>query len=77
MEVNNQWLEPLLAEIKKDDHVVAEGNLDYINTETLRYEFIPGYRIRYGFDWRLRVFGTLFRNDQLDGKKETDTLPYV
>lgn len=77
MEVNNQWLEPLLAEIKKDDHVVAEGNLDYINTETLRYEFIPGYKIRYGFDWRLRVFGTLFRNDQLDGKKETDTLPGV
>lgn len=77
MEVNDNWVEPLLAEIVKDRKTVAMTQLDYINRETFAYEFEPGYRTRYGFDWRLVFFETYFRADQLQGKIDTDTMPGV
>lgn len=77
MEVNKDWLPPLLAEIKKNSKTVAMAQLDYVNKDTLAYEFEPGYRTRYGFDWRLVFFETYFRADQLEGKSDTDPLPGV
>lgn len=77
MEVNVDWLPPLLAEIKKDRRTIAMTQLDYINKGTLNYEFEDGYKTRYGFDWRLIFFETYFRGDHLEGKSETDPLPGV
>ena len=68
-------LPPLLAEIKKDRRTIAMTQLDYINKNTLNYEFEEGYKTRYGFDWRLVFFETYFRGDHLEGKSETDPLP--
>ncbi|XP_061164827.1 polypeptide N-acetylgalactosaminyltransferase 13-like [Saccostrea echinata] len=74
MEVNENWLQPLLTEIKKDRKTVAMGVLDYVNAETLEYRFNDGYMTRYGFDWRMVFFETFFRQDQV-GKTEADTRP--
>lgn len=74
MEVNDNWLQPLLTEIKKDRRTVAMGVLDYVNAETLEYRFNDGYMTRYGFDWRMVFFETFFRQDQI-GKTEADTRP--
>ncbi|KAK3096833.1 hypothetical protein FSP39_003790 [Pinctada imbricata] len=74
MEVNYDWLQPLLTEIKINRKTVSMGVLDYINSETLEYRFNEGYMTRYGFDWRLVFFETFFREDQL-GKTEADTRP--
>jgi polypeptide N-acetylgalactosaminyltransferase len=68
-------LPPLLAEIKKNPKTVAMAQLDYINKDTLEYEFQPGYRTRYGFDWRLLFFETYFRPDHLKGKSDSDPMP--
>lgn len=77
MEVNENWLPPLLAEVKNNPKTVAMAQLDYVNKDTLDYQFTPGYRTRYGFDWRLLFFETYFRPDQLKGKSDTDPLPGV
>ncbi|KAL4227368.1 hypothetical protein ACF0H5_012811 [Mactra antiquata] len=77
MEVNTDWLPPLLNEIKKNSKTVAMAQLDYINKDTFGYEYEDGYRTRYGFDWRLIFFETYFRADQLQGKTPTDPLPGV
>ncbi|XP_048733058.2 polypeptide N-acetylgalactosaminyltransferase 1-like [Ostrea edulis] len=74
MEVNDDWLQPLLVEIKKDRKTVAMGVLDYVNAETLEYRYNDGYMTRYGFDWRMVFFETFFRQDQI-GKTEGDTRP--
>lgn len=65
MEVNIDWLQPLLTEIKKDRKTVAMSVLDYVNKDTLEYGFNRGYLTRYGFDWRLVFFETFFRQDQI------------
>nr|KAG5702866.1 hypothetical protein BaRGS_019085 [Batillaria attramentaria] len=65
MEVNIDWIQPLLTEIKKDRTTVSMSVLDYVNQETLEYRFNRGYLTRYGFDWRLVFFETFFRNDQV------------
>ncbi|KAH3814979.1 polypeptide N-acetylgalactosaminyltransferase 13-like [Dreissena polymorpha] len=77
MEVNEGWLPPLLAQIHKDRKTVAMAQLDYINKDTLAYEYDYGYKTRYGFDWKMLFFETYFRADQLRGKTETDPLPGV
>ncbi|XP_071100671.1 polypeptide N-acetylgalactosaminyltransferase 1-like [Haliotis cracherodii] len=64
MEVNIDWLQPLLTEIKKDRKTVALGTLDYIQAETMQYTWHENYVTRYGFDWRLIFFETFFRPDQ-------------
>lgn len=65
MEVNIDWVQPLLTEIKQNRKTVAMGVLDYINSETFEYRFNEGYLTRYGFDWRLVFFETFFRQDQM------------
>ena len=68
-------LEPLLNEIVKNPATVAMGQLDYINSNTFKYEFYEDYKTRYGFRWDMQFFETFFRPDQKSGKKETDPLP--
>ena len=58
-------LQPLLTEIKKDRTSVPMAELDYINYNTLQYEFYSDHTVRYGFDWRLIIFETFFRVDQI------------
>ncbi|XP_059147959.1 polypeptide N-acetylgalactosaminyltransferase 1-like isoform X2 [Physella acuta] len=77
MEVNTDWLQPLLTEIVKNKKTIAMGQLDYINKDSFYYKFYPGYRTRYGFRWDMQFFETYFRPDQLIGKKETDPMPGV
>ncbi|XP_067665047.1 polypeptide N-acetylgalactosaminyltransferase 1-like isoform X2 [Haliotis asinina] len=77
MEVNVDWLQPLLVEIKKNRSTVAMGHLDYIKADTLQYDFEPGYKTRYGFDWRLVFFETFFRKNQQELRSETESLPGV
>ncbi|XP_071091328.1 polypeptide N-acetylgalactosaminyltransferase 1-like [Haliotis cracherodii] len=77
MEVNVDWLQPLLVEIKRNRSTVAMGHLDYIKADTLQYDFEPGYKTRYGFDWRLVFFETYFRKNQQEPKSETESLPGV
>ncbi|KAK6179901.1 hypothetical protein SNE40_012152 [Patella caerulea] len=68
MEVNVDWLQPLLTEIKKDRKTVAMGVLDYINAGSLEYFYNRGYLTRYGFDWNMVFFETFFRQDQIGPK---------
>ncbi|KAK3603109.1 hypothetical protein CHS0354_027893 [Potamilus streckersoni] len=77
MEVNVNWLEPLLFEIQKDRKTVPMAQLDYINRGNFVYEFEAGYRTKYGFDWRLVFFETYFSAIQLKEKSDTDPLPGV
>ncbi|XP_076465603.1 polypeptide N-acetylgalactosaminyltransferase 13-like [Babylonia areolata] len=77
MEVNVDWLQPLLVEIKKNRQTIAMGHLDYILPDTFEYSFTPGYRTRYGFDWRLIFFETYFLKSQEKDKDVTDPLPGV
>ncbi|XP_052792360.1 polypeptide N-acetylgalactosaminyltransferase 14-like [Mya arenaria] len=77
MEVNENWLPPLLSEVLKDRRTVAMAQLDYVNKDSLEYEFTDGYRTRYGFDWRLVFFETYFRDDHIEGTSDTDPLPGV
>ncbi|BFZ07652.1 hypothetical protein BsWGS_10691 [Bradybaena similaris] len=77
MEVNIDWLQPLLAEIVKNNQTIAMGQLDYIHRDTFNYNYFDDYRTRYGFRWDMQFFETYFRRDQLRGKKETDSLPGV
>ncbi|CAL1539923.1 unnamed protein product [Lymnaea stagnalis] len=77
MEVNRDWLEPLLNEIVKNKKTIAMGQLDYVHRETFNYNFYPGYRTRYGFRWDMQFFETYFRPDQLTGKLDSDPMPGV
>lgn len=77
MEVNRDWLQPLLSEIVKNEKTIAMGQLDYVHRQTFEYNFYPGYRTRYGFRWDMQFFETYFRPDQLNGKLHTDPMPGV
>ncbi|CAL1527728.1 unnamed protein product, partial [Lymnaea stagnalis] len=67
MEVNIEWLEPLLTEIAKNSSVVAMATLDYVQPNTLYYKYNDNYLTRYGWNWRLIFFETFFRDDQVGG----------
>ncbi|CAL1547961.1 unnamed protein product, partial [Lymnaea stagnalis] len=67
MEVNIEWLEPLLTEIAKNSSVVAMATLDYVQPDTLYYKYNDNYLTRYGWNWRLIFFETFFRDDQVGG----------
>jgi len=69
MEVNHNWLRPLLREIKQDPHVVAMAQLDYIDANTLAYTSTGHPPSRFGFDWPLNFFDLNFRPDQLKKQK--------
>ncbi|XP_070176382.1 polypeptide N-acetylgalactosaminyltransferase 13-like isoform X2 [Littorina saxatilis] len=70
MEVNIQWLEPLLVQIQSDRKSLAMGILDYIDANTLKYNW-KDHLTRYAFDWRLVFFETYFRPD-LYGQSDAD-----
>ncbi|XP_064608426.1 polypeptide N-acetylgalactosaminyltransferase 1-like isoform X2 [Liolophura sinensis] len=72
MEVNIDWIQPLLAQIKKNRHTVAMGTLDYVHPETFHYRFYEDYMTRYGFDWKLTFFETFWRNAQLAGRQASE-----
>ncbi|KAH3782141.1 polypeptide N-acetylgalactosaminyltransferase 13-like [Dreissena polymorpha] len=71
MEVNIDWLQPLLTEVKRDRRTIAMGALDYIQLDSMQYKHYTDYMTRYGFDWRLVFFETFFRNDQVGPKPES------
>ncbi|XP_062608971.1 polypeptide N-acetylgalactosaminyltransferase 1-like [Saccostrea cucullata] len=75
MEVNNNWLQPLLVEIMDNKATIAMCHLDYIDAKTFKYSHERNYRTRYGFDWQLHFFETYFRRDQTEGKPDTASLP--
>ncbi|GFS18670.1 polypeptide N-acetylgalactosaminyltransferase [Elysia marginata] len=77
MEVNKDWLQPLLKEIVNKKETLALAQLDYIDKDTFEYIFYPGYRTRYGFRWNMQFFETYFRPDQTLGKLPSDPLPGV
>lgn len=65
MEVNRNWLVPLLKVLEERPKAVAMSQLDTIQSDTLKYQYSKIYRTRYGFDWNLQVFETEYRQDQL------------
>ncbi|XP_041375854.1 inactive polypeptide N-acetylgalactosaminyltransferase-like protein 5 [Gigantopelta aegis] len=71
MEVNIDWLQPLLTLIKQDRKTIALGTLDYINAESFEYAWYRGHVLRYGFDWRMVFFETFFRPDNFGPDIET------
>ncbi|XP_059169609.1 polypeptide N-acetylgalactosaminyltransferase 1-like [Physella acuta] len=71
MEVNINWLPPLLNEIAKDGKVVAMATLDYINAKSFRYKFNDNYLTRYGWTWTMVFFETYFRPDQIGADHRT------
>uniref|UniRef100_A0A8D8R776 Polypeptide N-acetylgalactosaminyltransferase n=2 Tax=Cacopsylla melanoneura TaxID=428564 RepID=A0A8D8R776_9HEMI len=51
IEVNQQWLEPLLARIAHDPNIVAVPIIDIINADTFQYT--SSALVRGGFNWGL------------------------
>ncbi|XP_052098989.1 polypeptide N-acetylgalactosaminyltransferase 13-like [Mytilus californianus] len=71
MEVNIDWLQPLLSVIKQDRRTIAMGNLDYIQADTFEYQFYRrDHIVRYVFDWSLYFWESRFRPDQYGPKAE-------
>ncbi|XP_052234412.1 polypeptide N-acetylgalactosaminyltransferase 13-like [Dreissena polymorpha] len=71
MEVNIDWLQPLLTEVKHNRKTIAMATLDYIQKDTMAYTYYKDYMIRYGFNWRLVFYEEFFRNDQVGPKPES------
>ncbi|RUS90036.1 hypothetical protein EGW08_002223, partial [Elysia chlorotica] len=74
MEVNVDWLEPLLFEVSNNRSTVAMATLDYIEPDTFLYHYNVNYLTRYGWSWNMIFFETFFRADQI-GSKTTDPRP--
>ncbi|KAH8410005.1 hypothetical protein KR009_004010 [Drosophila setifemur] len=51
IEVNQQWLEPLLRLIKEENSTLAVPVIDLINADT--FEYTPSPLVRGGFNWGL------------------------
>jgi len=68
MEVNIEWLPPLLTEIARNRTVVAMSTLDYIQADTFQYKYNDNYLTRYVWDWRMVFFETFFRPEQIKPK---------
>ena len=54
-EVQEGWLQPLLARIKLNNKTIASPVIDNINLNTFEFEPVSTY-LRGGFDWRLDFF---------------------
>ncbi|KAL3865524.1 hypothetical protein ACJMK2_042900 [Sinanodonta woodiana] len=74
MEVNIDWIQPLLVAIKTERNTVAMGVLDSVQRDSFQYNYYPDYLIRYGFEWRLGFFETYFREHHI-GKTAEDVRP--
>ncbi|KAM5255386.1 polypeptide N-acetylgalactosaminyltransferase 11 isoform 2-T2 [Ctenodactylus gundi] len=64
-EVNVMWLQPLLAAIRGDPHMVVCPVIDIISADTLAYSASPV--VRGGFNWGLHFKWDLVPLSELDG----------
>ncbi|XP_050401803.1 probable N-acetylgalactosaminyltransferase 8 isoform X2 [Patella vulgata] len=64
VEVNHQWLEPLIHEIQQNRNTVALSVIDTINSTTFEYSWQEDFpQQQYGFDWSLSTFIIPYRKD--------------
>ncbi|XP_064131146.1 polypeptide N-acetylgalactosaminyltransferase 11 isoform X3 [Loxodonta africana] len=64
-EVNEMWLQPLLAAVREDPHTVVCPVIDIISADTLLYSSSP--IVRGGFNWGLHFKWDLVPFDELGG----------
>ncbi|XP_012882681.1 PREDICTED: inactive polypeptide N-acetylgalactosaminyltransferase-like protein 5 [Dipodomys ordii] len=64
-EVNRVWLEPLMAAIAENHHVVVCPVIDVIDTMTLEYR--PSPLVRGAFDWNLQFQWDTVFSYEMDG----------
>ena len=63
VEVNRDWLPPLLAPIAADPHTVTVPVIDVINADTFRYTASP--LVRGGFGWEMHFKWVPIPRDRL------------
>ncbi|XP_069368440.1 polypeptide N-acetylgalactosaminyltransferase 11 isoform X2 [Paralichthys olivaceus] len=68
-EVNQAWLQPLLAPIQKDSHTVVCPVIDIISADTLAYS--PSPVVRGGFNWGLHFKWDPVPPSELNGPEGT------
>lgn len=68
-EVNQAWLQPLLAPIQKDRHTVVCPVIDIISADTLSYS--PSPIVRGGFNWGLHFKWDPVPPSELNGPEGT------
>lgn len=68
-EVNQAWLQPLLAPIQKDRHTVVCPVIDIISADTLSYSSSP--IVRGGFNWGLHFKWDPVPPSELNGPEGT------
>ncbi|XP_044032126.1 polypeptide N-acetylgalactosaminyltransferase 11 [Siniperca chuatsi] len=68
-EVNQAWLQPLLAPIQKDRHTVVCPVIDIISADTLSYS--PSPIVRGGFNWGLHFKWDPVPPSELNGPERT------
>ncbi|XP_035529170.1 polypeptide N-acetylgalactosaminyltransferase 11 [Morone saxatilis] len=68
-EVNQAWLQPLLAPIHKDRHAVVCPVIDIISADTLSYS--PSPIVRGGFNWGLHFKWDPVPPSELNGREGT------
>lgn len=55
IEATEGWLEPLLNEIKRDEHTVVTPLIDVIDKSTFEYKYSKSTRVSVGgFDWNMQ-----------------------
>ena len=68
MEVNTDWLRPLLAPIASDPHTVTVPVIDVINADTFRYSASP--LVRGGFGWEMHFKWVPVPRGRLDTEED-------
>ncbi|XP_071096968.1 polypeptide N-acetylgalactosaminyltransferase 13-like [Haliotis cracherodii] len=71
MEVQVDWLPPLLNEIRKNNKTLAMSVLDKVDARTLQYNVAEDNVMRYGFQWKLGFYGLGFRPEQLGEQRHS------
>ncbi|XP_013402436.1 uncharacterized protein LOC106168054 [Lingula anatina] len=74
VEVNHQWLEPLLTELEKDAAVMVTPVIDYIYPDTFEYEGSTALQSAGSIDWRLSYVWKTFLSDSLGHRNPEDVL---
>lgn len=74
IEVNTNWLPPLIEPIFEDNHTLTQPMVDYIDWNTLSYNGDPNYKgDRGGFNWGLTY--TQYTRYITPGEKVIDNYP--